>query len=154
MHPSSSLRAYCPRWPLASGQNTCLGMRNKVWVCSGTTSRPARWRKTPTPSSPPSSWWRLMLSSMPSWLGIWTMSSQVWPLTNCMIYLTVFYPLITTTSSHISSSQDSTASVGRSTSHSSLHTGKVLHAHMQIWRIRVSLTESKISLEFCSFMQK
>lgn len=35
-------RACCPKWPLALGQSTFHGMRSRVWVCSGTTSRPAR----------------------------------------------------------------------------------------------------------------
>lgn len=39
---STSFDRVCyPRLHLALGQSTCLGMKNRVWVCSGTTSRPA-----------------------------------------------------------------------------------------------------------------
>lgn len=73
----SFLRVYYLKWHLGSGQSICQGMRSRVWVFSGITSRQAPWRGMSSPSSLPSAWWAWTQSSMGFWRGTWTMYSLV-----------------------------------------------------------------------------
>lgn len=130
-------RACCLKWPLASGRSTCRATKSRVWVCSGTTSEPARWRRTPSLSSPPSSWWPLTPSYMPSWPGTWIMSSQV----RLSDFNIVLATQVNSTNilSQMNFPQDSTASGDPFTFHFSLRTGKVLLRPAQKWIIKVRM---------------
>lgn len=77
IHFTFLCRAYCPKWLLALGLSTSLVMKSRVWVYSGTTSRPVPLRGTSSPFWPPSPWWAWTLCCMLCWPGTWTTSSLV-----------------------------------------------------------------------------